>query len=109
MSALTTWHRKNVKEIAKGVIEIGNIIQNQSPNIKVIISELITRTNTPENRRKVTEVNAILLTHCKKNKWGHITNANIQAKHINPYGIHLNIVGIPMLTKNIISYLNEQH
>jgi hypothetical protein len=61
MSALTTWHRKNVKEIAKGVIEIGNIIQNQSPNIKVVISELITRTNTPENRRKVTEVNCYLL------------------------------------------------
>ncbi len=101
--------QKNAKEIAKGVAEIGNIIQNQSPNTKVVISELITRTDTPENRRKVTEVNAILLTHCKKNKWSHITHANIQAKHINPYGIHLNRGGIPILAKDIISYLNKQN
>ena len=101
--------QKNAKEIAKGVAEIGNIIQNQSPNTKVVISELITRTDTPENRRKVTEVNVILLTHCKKNKWGHITHANIQAKHINPYGIHLNRGGIPILAKDIISYLNKQN
>ncbi|CAB4033616.1 Scavenger receptor cysteine-rich type 1 M130 [Paramuricea clavata] len=101
--------QKNAKEIAKGVVEIGNIIQNQSPNTKVVISELITRTDTPEKRRKVAEVNAVLLTNCKKNKWGHITHANIQAKHINPYGIHLNRAGTPMLAKNIISFLNEQN
>ena len=94
---------KNAIEIAKGVAEIGNIIQNQSPNTKVVISELITRTDTSENRRY-----AILLTHCKQNKWGHITHANIQAKHINPYGIHLNRGGIPILAK-IISYLNKQN
>ncbi len=42
-----------VQKNAKGVAEIGNMIQNQSPNTKVVISELITRTDTPENRRKM--------------------------------------------------------
>lgn len=81
----------------------------ESPETSVIISELITRTDKPENSKKVTEVNNKLLSYCKLNKWGHIKHDNIQSKHINPYGIHLNRAGTSLLAKNITTYLNDEN
>ena len=83
---------KDVEEIVDGIVHIKEIIKNESPSTRVAISELIIRTDKAENSQKIQKVNQLLLKVCHKHKWDLIEHKNIQEKHLNPYGLHLNKV-----------------
>jgi lysophospholipase L1-like esterase len=79
----------------------------ESPKLKIVISEVIIRSDNPSLGTKVKELNHKLLQVCNNNKWGLITHNNISVNHLNPYGLHLNKQGTAKLAKNIIDYLKN--
>jgi lysophospholipase L1-like esterase len=96
----------NPTEVAKGVLKVCNIIK-ESPKTKVVISELIIRTDSPNLKDRVDEVNKQLFTYCNQNNWNYIGHKNIGVNHLNTYGLHLNRLGTATLARNILLYLNS--
>jgi hypothetical protein len=96
-----------MKCMAKGVLKVCNIIKKESPETKVVVSELITRTDSPNLKDQVDEVNKQLFTCCNQNNWNYIGHKNIGVNNLNTYGLHLNRLGTATLAKNILLYLNS--
>ena len=94
-------------DVAKRVLKVCNIIKKESPETQVVISELITRSDSSDLKDQVKEVNKNLFTICDQNCWSYIRHKNIGVNHLNTYGVHLNRQGTATLAKNILSYLNR--
>ena len=81
------------RQISTSIANLGLEIKKKLPKTKLMISEIIMRKDDPQINMKVKEVNSKLSQVCTNNNWRLITHRNIQAKHINPYGVHLNKQG----------------
>ena len=99
---------KEATEIAEGIIEVGQLIKQESRKTEIIISQIVNRTDKAGMTKKITEVNELLEHYCKLNKWALIKHSNIESNHLNSYGLHLNRSGTAMLAKNITSFLNNK-
>ena len=95
------------KQISGNISTLGQEIEKSSPHTKVVISEVITRTDDPSLNAKVEDLNTRLKQVCANNKWGIITHRSITANCLNPYGLHLNKQGSAKLARNFIEYLNN--
>ena len=73
-----------------------------------MLSEIILRTDNVEFEQKIGEINNKLLQYCDQHKLGLTKHNNIENKHINPYGVHLNRVGTSILARNILTYLDKK-
>ena len=93
--------------IVNGIMQICDIIRNDSPSTEIVISEIILRTDKPEYQQKVSETNSMLAALCESRNISIISHNNIRTAHINPYGVHLNRVGTSVLAKNILNFLNS--
>ena len=100
---------KNSTKIVANINDICNIVKSESPETKITISELVTRTDKTEYKQKVKEVNVRLVDLCNQNNWDLIYHNNIEVRHLNPYGIHLTKQGTAVLAKNFVSYLNNNN
>ena len=73
-----------------------------------MLSEIILRTDNVEFEQKIGEINNKLLQYCDQHKLGLTKHNNIENKHINSYGVHLNRVGTSILARNILTYLDKK-
>jgi lysophospholipase L1-like esterase len=99
--------RQTPQEISTSISMLCQEIKKESPKLKIVISEVIIRSDDPSLGTKVKELNHKLLQVCNNNKWGLITHNNILVNHLNPYGLHLNKQGTAKSAKNIIDYLKN--
>ena len=100
---------KESNEIVNGVLEINKIIKKESPKSTVAVSGLIHRADKPEFAKKVEQVNNLLAKACQQHDLDYIDHKNIQHKHLNSYGLHLNRSGTGEMAKNFIKYLNSKY
>lgn len=98
---------QNPNDIVTGIVDILNMAKEESPDTEIILSEIIVRTDNPSYEAKIGKVNAKLNKFCTEHNIGLIEHKNIQARHINPYGVHLNRIGTSILAKNFVEYLNK--
>ena len=95
------------KEISVSISMLGQEIEKNSPETKLIISEVILRFDDPSYMPKIEDLNVRLKQVCANNNWGIITHRNIAAKQLNPYGLHLNKQGSTKLAGNFIEYFKH--
>ena len=69
------------REIAEGIVNLGLKIQNHSPDCKITISSLISRSDQTLNG-KIKEVNKIVNQFAKQHAWRAIPHSNIKNKHL---------------------------
>ena len=94
------------RKIAQGIVNLGLKIQNHSPDCKITISSLISRSDqTPNGKTK--DVNKIVNQFAKQHAWRTIPHSNIKNEHLNASGLHLNVQGTKLLAKNLISHLRN--
>ena len=98
------------REIAEGIVNLGLKIQNHSPDCKITISSLISRSDQTLNG-KIKDVNKIVNQFAKQHAWRTIPHSNIKNEHLNASGLHLNVQGVvqgtKLLAKNLISHLRN--
>jgi len=94
------------REIAEGIVNLGLKIQNHSPDCKITISSLISRSDQTLNG-KIKDVNKIVNQFAKQHAWRTIPHSNIKSEHLNASGLHLNVKGTKLLAKNLISHLRN--
>ena len=100
--------RKTPQQIAGSISTLCQEITKESPNTKIVLSEIITRSDDSSLVPKIKELNGKLSQVCQNNKWGLLNHNNITAAdHLNPYGLHLNKQGSAKLAKNIIEYFKN--
>ena len=100
---------KQPKEIVDGIMKIQDIIKKESPETVVAVSELIHRNDKVEYSQKVKKVNTLLAKACRQYSCDYIEHTNIQDKHLNPYGLHLNKFGTSVMAKNFVNYFNTKY
>ena len=89
----TTWRKSHpVPCLIKSVDDLGEMI-TQNKDIKLTLSEVITRSDDESLADKVNLYNELLANLCIERNWGLIKNTNIKKDHLNNYGIHLNKSG----------------
>ena len=98
---------KTRKKLSRGLGDICNVIEQESPNTKIALSTLVIRANRPDNKAKVQKVNKELTELCEYKAYDLIKHENIEARHMNPYGIHLNRHGSSVMASNFLWYLNN--
>ena len=98
--------RKQVREIAEKVVDLGREIQDESPDTKVTISSIIERSDDSLNV-KIREVNKTIAKFAKQNHWSLLSNANITKEQLNSSGLHLNPEGTKILASNFISHIKK--
>jgi lysophospholipase L1-like esterase len=99
--------RQTPQQIAGSISTLCQEIVKESPNTKIVLSKVITRSDDPSLNSKINELNCKLSQVCHNNKWGILNHTNITADHLNPYGLHLNKQGTAKLAKNIIDYFKN--
>ena len=97
------------RQISTSIANFGLEIKKKLPKTKLMISEIIMRKDDPQINMKVKEVNSKLSQVCTNNNWRLITHRNIQAKHINPYGVNLNRQGTATLAKNFADFIKVSY
>ena len=100
---------KQPEEIVDGIMKIQKIIKKESPKTTVIVSELLHRNDKIEYTQKVKKVNIMLAKACKQHNCDYIEHKNIEDKHLNPYGLHLNRFGTSVMAKNLVNYFNTKY
>ena len=81
--------------------------KTEGPRTKIVISQIIERTDNPQYKQEIENVNNKLSKYCDRHKLGLFKHTNIEHKHINPYGVHLNRFGTSVLARNILNYVNK--
>ena len=97
---------KEPKELADGMKLLCQCIVTKNPTTEIAISEIVRRQDSVENN-KIHETNALLSNLCEKANWNFIRHDNIDTKHLNGSGLHLNRQGIAILAKNYIDFFKN--
>ncbi|CAB3998993.1 Zinc finger MYM-type 1 [Paramuricea clavata] len=98
--------KKNPQEIVNSIADIVNIIHVESPETKPVLSEIM-RTDSSSYIPKIGKIKQQLQSYCRDQNIDLIQHGNLQAKHLNSYGVHLNRAGNSILAKNLIGYFNK--
>ncbi len=56
---------------------------------------------------KIGKINHQLQSYCQEQNIDLIQHGNLQAKHLNSYGVHLNRAGSSIFAKNLIDYFDK--
>lgn len=98
---------KEPEEIVNGIVDIVNIIHQESPATKPVLSEIMLRTDKPSYKAVIGKINHQLQCYCQGHNLDLIQHNNIEANHLNSYGVHLNRTGSSIFAKNLIHYFNK--
>jgi Trp operon repressor len=98
--------KKSPSTMLKSVDDLGEMITHNK-DIKLTLSEIITRSDDESLADKVNLYNELLANLCIERNWGLIKNTNIKKGHLNNYGLNLNECGSAVLTKNIKHYVSN--
>ncbi|CAB3976566.1 Furin [Paramuricea clavata] len=99
---------KSPSTLLKTVDNLGEMI-TESKDVKLTLSEIITRCDDETLADKVNIYNELLANLCTERNWGLIKNSNIKKDHLNNYGLHLNPRGSTVLAKNFKLYVSNQN
>ena len=97
----------NPRKVAEKIVDLGSLVETESPNTKVTISSLLTRSDDLSLASKVKEVNKILKTFANQNEWDVISHSNLTTEHLNSSGLHLNFSGNKVFASNFIGYVRN--
>ena len=90
--------------VADNSVNIARQTENES-DAKVVISELVTRSDREDLREAVQVVNKRLSKFCNQNGWKLIEHKNINNKDLNNSRLHLNDSGNIKICNSFVSYL----
>ena len=90
---------KTTNKIIKLAVETKRRVKN------VAVSAIIRRTDSEELEWKRKQVNQLVEQGLKTNEISFIKHDNIQIKHLDHWGLHLNMHGANRLTSNFIDFL----
>jgi hypothetical protein len=76
--------RQTPQQIAGSISTLCQEIVKESPNTKIVLSKVITRSDDSSLDSKIKELNCKLSQVCHNNKWGVLNHTNITADHLNP-------------------------
>ena len=91
----------NPRKVAERIVDLGKLVETESPNTKVTISSLLTRSDLSV-ASKIKEVNKILKTFANQNEWDVISHSNLTTENLNSSGLHLNFSGTKVFASNVI-------
>ena len=94
-------------QIAQGIINLGIQINQNSPQTKITISEILPRTDKSNLLAKANQVNSIVRKYCYRHKWGSINHKSINESCLNVRGLHLNKKSTALIAKSISSYITN--
>ena len=77
----------NPRKVAERIVDLGNLVETESPNTKVTISSFLTRSDDLSLVSKIKEVNKILKTSANQNEWDVISHSNLTTEHLNSSGL----------------------
>ena len=92
-------------QVAKEIIELAVNTKNKVP--KVAVSSIVRRADSSDLDVKRINVNRILEQELPKHGIDFINNENIQNRHLDRWGLHLNFIGKNLLTGNFINFLSN--
>lgn len=99
---------KEPKDIAENIVKVCQNIEDELPNVRINISEIIFRKDSADIDKIRMEVNKKLKAFCKSRDWKVISHS-FAAEDLNPKGIHLNKKGISNLAGTLNNYLKSAH
>lgn len=94
-------------ETTKNLEAINRIAKKISPRTKLVISNCVVRTDTPDGPDKVTNLNTGLKKMCENMKFDLIDNGNITENQLSRGKLHLNNHGNSRLAQNFIKYIRD--
>ncbi len=89
------------EKIVQNISELGQAAIEQVPDLKLSISEIITRSDREDYDQKVQQVNRLVELTCHRESWGFIKHSNIKKSHLTQSGLHLNRRGTAVLAQNL--------
>ena len=98
-----------VNAIIENISKLCDEIYNFCPKIDITISQLITRTDSPDINGKVAHTNNLLHDLCEARNLGIITHENIDERGLDRFGLHLNRTGSDILARNLIVFSIFNH
>lgn len=100
-------YQYNAREIAERLVDIGNYIEQESPETDICMSEIIERHDHPDLNDKLKETNKIVRKFCNQHGWTFIRHTNITKASLNNSGLHLNQSGTLQLAANFIEIIGN--
>ena len=94
---------KEPKEIVEDMKSLCEGIVGRNSSCEIAISEIVRRQDSALNI-KIHETNKLLSNLCEEFNWYYISHSNINTKHLNGSGLHLNRQGTATLAKNYINF-----
>ena len=94
---------ENEKYVLQGVVSLKEKISLMLPNCKVVISNLIVRTDDVFTNNRNEKVNKML----RKLDIDILENNNIKEKHLGKRGLHLNAYGNALLFKKLLNIVRR--
>ena len=86
---------------------IVNLIKEESPDTKLILSSVTFRADQKGIKQKVEALNKSIKDFCTSNSVGFVNNSNIGAEHLPKKKLHLNRKGSSTLVKKLLNSLNN--
>lgn len=97
------------QEIAENIVKICELVERESPNTDIAVSELILREDSKALNDKRLSVNKILHSFAKTRDWKIISHHQIDTTSLNGRGLHLNRRGTALLAKDFSQHLTNQN
>ena len=97
----------NPRKVAEKIVDLGYLAETDSPNTKVTISSLLTRSDDLSLASKIKEVNKILKSFANQNEWDVISHSNFTTEDLNSSGLHLNFSSTKVFASNFIGYVRN--
>ncbi|XP_028415956.1 uncharacterized protein LOC114539518 [Dendronephthya gigantea] len=94
---------KKPEELAAEAKALCQGIVKRNPTCEIAISEIVKRQD-PMLNTKIHETNKLLSNLCEESNWYFIDHSNINTRHLNGSGLHLNRQGTALLAKNYINF-----
>jgi hypothetical protein len=93
-------HIDDTKTVADGITNLAHSIQQQCPDIEIIVSGVITRSDGMSASSSVKEIKKFVNSMCDQNYWNFIPHSNIKTTHLKRQRMTLNPSGSLVLQNN---------
>ena len=92
--------------IADSIVNLVTPVKEDSPNTTIGVPAILVRHDYNDLAFKALQANIILKEYCLRNEIPFLNNSNINVKHLNYKGLHLNKEGTSVLQQNLLGFVN---
>ena len=92
--------------IADSIVNLVTQVKEDWPNTTIGVSAILVRNDNDDLAFKALQANIILKEYCLRNEIPFLNNSNINVKHLNYKGLHLNKEGTSVLQQNLLGFVN---